>query len=80
MYKGGRGRNTVYDDFKRGGGHVLQCPLRFHRLCHDINKQNNRLMAYINYAPMRIGTEDPWALTELAKAEGPGGFWGVPPI
>ena len=30
-------------------------------------------MAYINYAPMRIGTEDPWALTELAKAGGPGG-------
>ena len=45
------------------------------------------LMAYINYAPMRIGTEDPWALTELAKAGGPGGAapqprggWGVPPI
>ena len=41
-------------------------------------------MAYINYAPMRIGTEDPWALTELAKAGGPGGaqppgFGGVPP-
>ena len=31
------------------------------------------LMAYINYAPMRIGAEDPWALTELAKAGGPGG-------
>ena len=31
------------------------------------------LMAYINEAPMRIGTEDPWALTELAKAGGPGG-------
>ena len=30
-------------------------------------------MAYINYAPMRIGAEDPWALTELAKAGGPGG-------
>ena len=30
-------------------------------------------MAYINYAPVRIGTEDPWALTELAKAGGPGG-------
>ena len=30
-------------------------------------------MAYINYAPMRIGTADPWALTELAKAVGPGG-------
>ena len=37
---------------------------------------------------MRIGTEDPWALTELAKAGGPGGaqppqpregFGGVPP-
>ena len=27
-------------------------------------------MAYINYAPMRIGTEDPWALTELPKAGG----------
>ena len=42
-----------------------------------------RLMAYINYAPMRIGTEDPWALTELAKAEGlggGGGVGGVPPI
>ena len=46
------------------------------------------LMAYINYAPMRIGTEDPWALTELAKAGGPGGAQppqprgglGVPPI
>ena len=45
------------------------------------------LMAYINYAPMRIGAEDPWALTELAKAGGPGGaappqprgVWGVPP-
>ena len=32
------------------------------------------LMAYINYAPMRIGAEDPWALTELAKAGGPGGL------
>ena len=32
----------------------------------------NGLMAYINYAPMRIGTEDPWALTELAKAGGLG--------
>ena len=31
------------------------------------------LMAYINYAPMRIGTEDPWAFMELAKAGGPGG-------
>ena len=30
-------------------------------------------MAYINYAPMRIGMEDPWALTEVAKAGGPGG-------
>ena len=30
-------------------------------------------MAYINYAPMRIGTEDPWALTELPKAGGWGG-------
>ena len=30
-------------------------------------------MAYINYAPMRIGTEDPWTLTELAKAGGLGG-------
>ena len=39
------------------------------------------LMAYINYAPMRIGTEDPWALTELAKAGGPGGggLGGYPP-
>ena len=26
---------------------------------------------------MRIGTEDPWALTELAKAGGPG--WARPP-
>ena len=34
------------------------------------------LMAYINYAPMRRGTEDAWALTELAKAGGLGG-WGV---
>ena len=25
---------------------------------------------------MRIGTEDPWALTELAKAGGGGGGWG----
>ena len=24
----------------------------------------------LNYAPMRIGTEDPWALTELPKAGG----------
>ena len=40
----------------------------------------NRLMAYINYAPMRIGTEDPWALTELAKAGGPGGVWGGTPV
>ena len=31
-----------------------------------------RFMAYINQAPMRIGMEDPWALTELAKAGGPG--------
>ena len=38
----------------------------------------NRLMAYINYAPMRIGTEDPWALTELAKAGGLGGLGGTP--
>ena len=30
------------------------------------------LMAYINYAPMRIGAEDPWALTELAQAG-----WGL---
>ena len=30
-------------------------------------------MAYINQAPMRIGTEDSWALTELAKAGGRGG-------
>ena len=37
-------------------------------------------MAYINYAPMRIGTEDPWALTELPKAGGPGGGGkGYPP-
>ena len=28
---------------------------------------------------MRIGTEDPWALTELAKAGGAWGGWGVPP-
>ena len=33
---------------------------------------SNLGMAYINYAPMRIGTEDPWALTELAKAGGLG--------
>ena len=26
---------------------------------------------------MRIGAEDPWALTELAKAGGPGGGGGV---
>ena len=30
-------------------------------------------MAYINEALMSIGTEDTWALTELAKAGGPGG-------
>ena len=36
-------------------------------------------MAYINYAPMRIGAEDPWALTELAKAGGPGGAQPPPP-
>ena len=37
-------------------------------------------VAYINYAPMRIGAEDPWALTELAKAGGPGGgVGGYPP-
>ena len=39
----------------------------------DVYLRLARLMAYINYAPMRIGTEDPWALTELAKAGGPGG-------
>ena len=33
-------------------------------------------MAYINYAPMRIVTEDPWTLTELAKAGGLGGGGG----
>ena len=52
---------------------------------HDLPSRNaNRalrstkigLMAYINYAPMRIGAEDPWALTELAKAGGP---WGAQP-
>ena len=36
-------------------------------------------MAYINQAPMRIGMEDPWALTELAKAGGSGGGRGPPP-
>ena len=40
---------------------------------------NHWLMAYINYAPMRIGAEDPWALTELAKAGGPGGGLGGTP-
>ena len=48
------------------------------------NAQDNGLMAYINYAPTRIGTEDPWTLTELAKAGGgpgglrPPGFWWYP--
>ena len=37
-------------------------------------------IAYINYAPMRIGTENPWALTELAKAGGPEGGSGGTPI
>ena len=41
-----------------------------------VYRANLGLMAYINYAPMRIGTEDPWALTELAKAGGPGGGLG----
>ena len=40
---------------------------------YGLDGQLYRLMAYINYAPMRIGAEDPWALTELAKAGGPGG-------
>ena len=30
-------------------------------------------MAQVREAPMRMETEDPWALTELAKARGPGG-------
>ena len=30
------------------------------------------IYGYINEAPMRIGTEDPWALTELAKTGGLG--------
>ena len=30
-------------------------------------------MAQVREAPMRMDTEDPWALTELAKAGGPGG-------
>ena len=33
---------------------------------------------HIRDAPMRIGTEDPWALTELAKAGGLGGLRGTP--
>ena len=37
-------------------------------LCMPSTKQ----VAYIREAPMRIGTEDPWALTELAKAGGLG--------
>ena len=41
-------------------------------------------MADVREAPMRIGTEDPWALTELAKAGGLGGrslgeVWGGTP-
>ena len=37
---------------------------------------NPRFMADVREAPMRIGTEDPWALTELAKAGGRGGGGG----
>ena len=52
-------------------------------------KGRGGFMADVREAPMRIGTEDPWALTELAKAGGSGGaqppqprggFGGVPPI
>ena len=34
-------------------------------------------MAQVREAPMRVDTEDPWALTELAKGEG---GWGNTPI
>ena len=36
-------------------------------------------MAYINQASMRIGTEDPWALSELGAWGGGGGGGGVGP-
>ena len=40
------------------------------RILLEREQQESRFMAYINEAPMGIGTEDPWALTELAKAGG----------
>ena len=40
----------------------------------DNEGQKLWFMADVREAPIRIGTEDPWALTELAKA---GGGWGV---
>ena len=56
-----------------------------HYYMHVCCKHYNE--GYINQAPMRIGTEDPWALTELAKAGGgwggaapqPRGIWGGTP-
>ena len=48
----------------------------YQNTCHVRDKHG--LMAYINYAPMRIGAEDPWALTELAKAGEPGGGTAPP--
>ena len=35
-------------------------------------------MADVREAPMRIGTEDPWALTEPAGGGGGGGVGGYP--
>ena len=32
---------------------------------------------HVDGAPMRMDTEDPWALTELARAGGPGGALNV---
>ena len=37
-----------------------------------------RFMADVREAPMRLGTEDPWALTKLAKAGGLGGVASQP--
>ena len=36
-------------------------------------------MADVRETPIRVGTEDPWALKELAKAGAWGRFGGYPP-